>query len=42
MAVRQWLKILINGFLVKKVLTVGGLLWVLVDITWLVAGGGWW
>ena len=42
MAVRQRLKILINWFLVKKVLTVGGLQWVLVDISWLVASGGWW
>ena len=49
-AVRQWLEILINGFLIKKVLAVGGSWWVLVDIFWLVvggggyilAGGGWW
>ena len=31
-AVRQWLEILINGFLIKKVLAVGGSWWVLVDI----------
>ena len=42
-AVRQWLEILINGFLIKKVLAVGGSWWVLVDIFWLVVGGGgWW
>ena len=49
-AVRQWLEILINGFLIKEVLAVGGSWWVLVDIFWLVvggggyilAGGGWW
>ena len=38
--VRQWLKILINGFLTKKVLAVGEQWWVLVDISWLVVGGG--
>ena len=49
-AVRQWIKILINGFPIKKVLAVGEWWWVLVDISWLVvsgggyilAGGGWW
>ena len=41
--VRQCTEILINGFLTKKVLAVGGLWWVLVDISWLVVGGGgWW
>ena len=39
-AVRQWLEILINGFLIKKVLAVGGSWWALVDIFWLVVGGG--
>ena len=35
-------RILINGFLKKKVFAVGGW-WVLVDISWLVVGGsGWW
>ena len=49
-AVSQWLEILINGFPIKKVLTVGGWWWVLMDIFRLVvggggyvlAGGGWW
>ena len=42
-AVRQWLEILINGFLIKEVLAVGGWWWVVVDIFWLVVGGGgWW
>ena len=41
-AVRQWLEILINGFLIKKVLAVGGWWWVLVDISWLVVGGDGW
>ena len=50
-AVRQWLEILINGFLIKK-LSVGdgewwwiyfGWWWVVVDIFCLVmGGGGWW
>ena len=39
-AVRQWLEIPINVFLIKKVLAVGGWWWVLVDIFWLVVGGG--
>ena len=46
-AVRHWLEILINGFLKKKVLGVGGYIlagggrqWVVVDIFWLVVGGG--
>ena len=38
--VRQWLEILINGFLIKKVLAVGGWSWMVVDIFWLVVGGG--
>ena len=29
-----------NEFLIKKVLAVGGWWWVLVDISWLVVGGG--
>ena len=42
-AVRQWLEILINGFLIKNVLAVGGWSWIVVDIFWLVVvGGGWW
>ena len=36
--VRQWLEILINGFLIKKV--VSGWWWMVVDIFWLVVGGG--
>ena len=46
-AVRQWLQLLINGFLKKKGF---GCWWMLVDISWRVvggggyifAGGGWW
>ena len=41
---RQWLEILINRFLIKK-LSVGGgeWWWEVVDIFWLVVcGGGWW
>ena len=42
-AIRQWLEIFINGFLIRKFLAVGEWWWVLVHISWLVVGGGgWW
>ena len=41
-AVRQWLEILINGFLIKK-LSVGGgeWWWIYFGWWWVVVGGGW-
>ena len=49
-AVRQWLEILINEFLIEKLSVSGGewwwiyfgWWWVMVDIFWLVMGGGGW
>ena len=42
-AVRQWLEILINGFLIKKVLAVGGCggcWWIYFGWWWVVVSGG--